>query len=375
MRKTISILMILLLLLLTGCSKEKQENNNNNNSNTDNITSPVTQPEATLIPGVNGQQGTQGDKTTLTLEDYYPFLLNTEYVYEGTGMEYASYTQVTDFLDMEKGKIQTRTNNGGSESVRVIELKDGKLSIINMQNECYYRENLMEIRIPETEEILLMEPLVEGTKWTLKNGNLRYISAIDVRVETPLGEYNTLEVTTEGDNYTTMDYYAPKVGLVKSIYQADEIEVVSSLSQINTDKAFEQTIEIYYPDVDENIYIVPTTVSFLTNDDTKQVLQQTLLQEVTKDSYLPVASINTKINALSLVKDVVQVDFSKEFIIDMNAGAGYETLILQAITNTLGSYYVVQEVLITVEGKPYESGHILMKEGETFVVNMDRVVR
>jgi hypothetical protein len=59
----------------------------------------------------------------------------------------------------------------------------------------------------------------------------------------------------------------------------------------------------------------------------------------------------------------------------MNAGAGYELLILQSITNTLGNYYGAQKVYITMEGKPYESGHILMKKGETFKVNMDKVIR
>ena len=59
----------------------------------------------------------------------------------------------------------------------------------------------------------------------------------------------------------------------------------------------------------------------------------------------------------------------------MNAGAGYELLILQSITNTLGDYYGVKEVNITIDGKLYESGHILMKKGETFKVNYDKVVQ
>ena len=72
---------------------------------------------------------------------------------------------------------------------------------------------------------------------------------------------------------------------------------------------------------------------------------------------------------------IVYIDFSKEFIDEMNAGAGYEGLILQSITNTMGSYYVVDEVYITVEGKPYESGHILLKKDETLKVNMDLVAK
>lgn len=374
-KKIISISMIFLLLLLSGCSKDKQENDDNNNAVT-----PTVQPTITLSPEDTDQQDTDTDEDnvdedTWGLEDYYPLLADTEYVYEGTGMEYAAYTRVTDFLDEENSRIQTRTNNGGTETVRVIEIKDGKLSIVNMINETYYRDSLMETETEEVEEILLMEPLVEGTEWSLKDGNTRYISSVDVSVQTPSGDYKALEVTTKGDNYTTKDYYAPQVGLVKSIYQAEDMEVISSLSEINTDKPYTQIIEVFYPDVDEKIYVVPTTLSFRTNAETKQVLQEAISKEVTKETYLPLASINTQINKIALTQDIVQIDFSAEFVSDMNAGAGYESLILQSITNTLGNYYGVQEVLITIDGKPYESGHILMKEGETFPVDMEKVVR
>jgi hypothetical protein len=59
----------------------------------------------------------------------------------------------------------------------------------------------------------------------------------------------------------------------------------------------------------------------------------------------------------------------------MNAGSGYEAMILQCITNTLGNYYNTDQVYITIEGKPYESGHIVMKKGETFKVNYDNVIK
>ena len=82
-------------------------------------------------------------------------------------------------------------------------------------------------------------------------------------------------------------------------------------------------------------------------------------------------SPNAKIKSLYLNKDgMVYVDFTKELVSEMNPGAGYESMILQCITNTLGRYYGVNKVYITVEGKPYKSGHIEMKEGEPFIVNL-----
>jgi spore germination protein GerM len=67
---------------------------------------------------------------------------------------------------------------------------------------------------------------------------------------------------------------------------------------------------------------------------------------------------------------MVYVDFSKELISEMNAGAGYEAMILKSITNTLGEYYGVSKVYITVDSSPYSSGHILMEKGEYFSVDL-----
>ena len=79
---------------------------------------------------------------------------------------------------------------------------------------------------------------------------------------------------------------------------------------------------------------------------------------------------NGKIKSLYLNKDNrVYVDFTKELTSEMNAGSGYEGEILQCITNTLGQYYGVDKVYITIEGSPYSSGHISMKKGEAFTVD------
>ncbi|HWT74993.1 MAG TPA: GerMN domain-containing protein [Mobilitalea sp.] len=373
MKKVIMPLMVVLMIaIMSGCGKTKQ------NTEISNTVTPSVQPTVTQ-PAANTTENTQENTTAqaLKLEDYYPLLADTEYIYTGAGNEYASYTSFTDFLDGGKGRIQTRTNNGGTETVRVMEIKDGKLSVIKKVNECYYRENFIEnAAAGEDAEVLLMEPLVQGTQWTLSDGSKRYISAIDVNVDTPTGNYKAIEVTTEGTDSTTKDYYAPQTGLIKSVYGSGDMEVTSTLSEIHSNTPFTQNIDIYYPASDEKIYVEPLTLTFHTGDDTKLVLQNAICAEAAKDNYLPLASINTKINSLYLGDDkIVHIDFSSELVTDMNAGAGYELLILQSITNTLGSYYGAQEVVITVAGKPYESGHVLMKEGETFKVNMDKVVR
>ena len=98
--------------------------------------------------------------SSLKIEDYYPMKENTRYVYEGTGNEYASYNVMIDYV--KEGKVQQRIDNGGTMMVNIIELTNGKLIRTYSRGEAYYRENLLESESGE-EEILLMEPLKEGT--------------------------------------------------------------------------------------------------------------------------------------------------------------------------------------------------------------------
>lgn len=372
------MIMALLFLSLTGCKKEKQ--------NTDKITvTPSPRPTiVTLTPTKviddTDTSGAEAEQNTdiLKLQDYFPIQADTEYIYEGKGNEYASYTRTIDFIDANKNKVQTRTNNGGTETVEVIEIKDGKVEVIYTVHECYYRDNFMDKTAEDGKaEILLKEPLVKGTSWILPDGRKRYISAVDVDIDTPSGKYMAIEVSTKEKNNggITKDYYAPKVGLVKTVFGAGEEQISSSLKELKTDTPFVQSINIYYPNADEKIYAEPLTLSFRTGDITRLVLQEELRKEAVKDTYLPLVSANTKINSLYLGNDnIVYADFSSDLVNDMNAGAGYESLILQSITNTLGNYYGVEDVYITIDGKPYESGHILLKKGETLKVDMSNVV-
>ena len=359
MKKFICIIMLISsLVFMSGC-KSLVDNDNN----------PPKEQNNTQDPVPNDDQ----DEAKYKIEDYYPFKPNIKYTYEGNGNEYASYTTFVDYL--KDNRIQLRVDNGGTVAAKVIENKDGNLQVIRSTGEVYYREDLTS-KEGNISEILLKEPLVKGTSWTLPDGNKRYISNTDVEVTTPLGTYKTIEVTTEGKDYKNTDYYALNIGLVKTVYDSNGTTVTSSLSKIEENSKFVQNINFYYPNVSEDkIYFVSKNISFNTNDITKLKFEK-VFKESVANKLERVLSPNVKINSLYLGKDnIVYVDFSKEFVSQMNAGSGYELMILQSITNTLGEYYGVNKVYITIENKPYESGHILMKKGETFSVNTENSVQ
>jgi spore germination protein GerM len=361
------------IVLLSGCGitdKSKQNSSNNtkveSGTKVDEKTSP--EKEDTNKTPVNTEESSE----TRRIKDYLPTAKDVKFIYEGSGNEYASYTTWVDYL--KDDRVQVRTNNGGTETVEVIKYEKGELKVVFSQDETYYREDLT-AKASNKNEILLKEPLVKGTSWKLKDGSKRYISNNNVEITTPSGSYKTIEVTTENKNYKNLDYYAPNVGLVKTIYKSKDMEVSSTLSKIEKNSHLVQEVKFYYPNMNDGaIYFANRKVSFKTNDITKITIEKNL-KELPKGDLGKVLTKNVKIKSLYLGKEkMVYVDFSKELVSEMNAGAGYEVMILDCITNTLGEYYGVDKVYITVENKPYSSGHIEKEKGEYFEVNTKGVI-
>lgn len=326
---TIYILLIMLSLSIYGCSNKDLEKE-------------TTSPE----------ESTSVEETdTLTIRDYYPFVENNFYVFEGKGNEYASYSVFVDYMD--ENRIQTRTNNGGTETIKVIEYRDNQLVRVLSREETYFRDTFLDAS-PDLEEILLKEPLTVGTSWTLPDGRKRFISNIDMEITTPASDYLALEVTTEGDNYTNYDYYVKNLGLVQTRFVSGSMEISSTLKEIKKNTPLIQTVSFYYPKVNENV-TEPITreLSFYTNDTTAHVSEEAY-KSLSQANLGTVIGENVKINELYLDNNsTVQIDFSKELAEELATNSNYETLVLQCIKDTLKAYYGVEEVNITIEGNAY----------------------
>ncbi|TWH81454.1 GerMN domain-containing protein [Sedimentibacter saalensis] len=306
---------------------------------------------------------------SLKIENYYPFTENTKYVYEGEGNEFAFMTTYVDYI--KDNRIQTRTDNGGTEIVKVLEIKDGQLLELLNRGETYFRENFTDEEYTSG-RILLKEPLEEGNSWTNDSGATSTITNVAKEIVTKMGNFEALEVTTEGKQGKTIDYYAKDTGLIKTVNIGEGYEVSSTISEIIKNQPFIQSITLYYPDVDGiTIHAVDVQISFNTNEEPKDIIEKNV-----KDlSVYEVLGPNTKINDLYFDEqgNSVHIDLSKEFVTEMNAGSGFEAMILQCLTNTLGDYYQVEEVYITIDGGPYESGHIIIEEGEAYKVDYTNV--
>lgn len=315
------------------------------------------------------------DESSKTLSNLFPFEENTKRIYEGTGGEFAGYTEYVDFI--QDNRIQLRMNNGGTEIVRVIERKDGELVEIFSEPEIYYVENFLSKK-PKESRVLLKEPIAVGTSWINSEVETNTITSVDAKVETPLGVYDTVEVSRVSENdgitYTTKDYYALNVGLIKTVNSGGgyTFEAVLKVDEKNTSQ--KKVMNFYYPNIDDDrLFLYRKEITFRTNDIPRNLFLNAY-RELPKEVG-PVLTPNTRVNYLYLNDDgMVYIDLSKDFITEMNAGAGFEGLILQSLANTFGDYYGANKVMLTIEGKPYESGHILMDEFEPISVNYKSIV-
>jgi len=342
-----AILIVLTAVLYTGCKSK----NVNTTTNIDNETKKYT------------------------ISDYYPFTANMKMVYEGKGNEYASKTVYVDYIKGDK--MQLRTDNGGTTLAQVLQNKNGELILLNSEAESYYKEDITSLE-GKKNEVLLKEPLAKGTSWKLSDGTKRSITGTDVDITTPLGSYKALEVTTEYSDSKVKDYYVLNMGLVKTVLVSGGTEVTTSLKQYIKDSSLVQTARLYNFKVtttDIQVVYKGITINLKTNDEIKDVFQK-YFRESLVGGTSALMSKNTKINKIykNANEGKVYIDFSKEFETEMNAGTTKESGILRSITNTLGNYYNMNKVVITIDGEPYSSGHIVMDKGEAFNTDYSNVV-
>jgi hypothetical protein len=350
MKKYLLLATVLLIIVVafTGCAKDNIHDANETPKEDTNITKP------------NGE--------IRTIKDYYPFKENTKMEYKGIGNEFAE--QETFFEFIKGSRAQLKIFNPGTVIVKVLEYNNGELREIFTEGEFYHIENMLDID-SENNNVLLKEPLKVGTSWSISGGNKRTITGVDVNLETPYKNFKALEVTTElGEGRKQLDYYVVDIGHVASIYKDGDFEVKTLLEDIENEP-YESEIRLYYPlyrDI-ETVY-VDRDIKFSTNEDIKKILEFNL-QTPNSDKLISNISKNTKINSIKLDRGnrIVRVDFSKELIKDMNAGSALEGEILKSIVNTLGNYYGVEKVYISIENIPYSSGHFAIKEDEFFTVD------
>ena len=158
-----------------------------------------------------------------SIKNYFPIRQNIKYVYEASSDDLL-YEVTPDYTS--EGMIQLRITGNEGVTVSVIKVNDKKATGRIMMQENLFRENLLNSaklhNQDDMEDVLLMEPLATGTEWTVSGNHQRKITNTDSIVETDIGTYDAIEVTTESENYKKVDYYTKGIGLIKSVITAKE---------------------------------------------------------------------------------------------------------------------------------------------------------
>ncbi|WP_027338603.1 GerMN domain-containing protein [Halonatronum saccharophilum] len=303
------------------------------------------------------------------LSDYFPFLEETMLSYEGVGNEFAEQDIYFDFIDGDRAQI--RVFNPGTFGIRVVEVSDEEIREVLFRGESYGLLNLMEVE--GDGDILLKTPLEEGTSWTLEDGRRRSISGVGIEIETPYEDFEGVEVTTEAEHSTVKDYYVAGVGHVRRVFVGEDgFNVETNLQDIIEGTGVSYPVRFFYPNFhNEEIVYLHRRVDFMTNDDIKKIFEGHLRDLPSEDLH-PVLGPTAQLNSIEVDEEesLVKVDFSRELVTEMNAGAQLEGMIIQSIVNTFGDHYKVSNVVITLEGERYQSGHIELGEGEFFEVDL-----
>lgn len=366
-------------LLLTGCGAfdggADQEDASTSAVDTTDVTTTDTADTADTSSVDTSQTDTSTDASGQhddRLEYYMPRFQDHLSSFAGDGQEGSEFRTYPQFTD--DNSWQFAVDNGGSRSVYVIEYTPEEIRAVFTLNQAYFRQNFIdqigefESELPD--EILLQEPLEVGHTWDSPSGSVSEITSLDTRVDIPFGSFDAIEVAKTFDDHSVTLYFVHEIGLIKQEWTNTDGTVVTSVLESMEEQPESQLIEVFHPD-EEALGLVSSEMdlSFQTNDSTREAFEESL-KNISGYAGNGLIGPNVSIHTLYLNADGrAYVDFSEELVTEMNAGSGTEGLILQGIVNTIGHYYMVEEVYLTVEQQPYESGHITMEEGQFMTVD------
>ena len=167
-----------------------------------------------------------------------------------------------------------------------------------------------------------------------------------------------------------------RAGLLNRVFQQGipESVISSELESIEESQPYRQNIRFYFPDAQaEGLVYQEREIILFTGDEIDAKLEEQL--KLAPSGLQPVLSENTKVRKVSIDKttNAATIDLSSNFISDMNAGSTFENLLLKSIASTVGNYFQTNKVTITIEDRPYESGHFAFEKGEYLTVDWEDI--
>ncbi|MDN6327072.1 MAG: GerMN domain-containing protein [Alkalibacterium sp.] len=381
MRRLLSSFLVT-TLFLSGCGLFGESDTETDSENAVNSDENLSDESGSDEPSdeATDEENSEDDEAEIDqdLTVWFPKLENTLLDYKGDGNEFAPFTRYPQFV--KDDTLQMVESTAGTDVVTVYNYSDDEIKESFVRAGTYFREDFADTGLESEQgnfQIILQKPLELGHSWESPDGSTSEITDVSVNKELPLGSIEAIEVTRQYENNSkTIDYYGKDIGLIEQIFKSDDdtITVTSTLSTQAADTPEAFPITVYSID-DQALGLDKSTVTMEleTNEPARLAMAEILKGQTPDTEESQILKESTEINFMYLRQDgVVHVDFSTD-LSAMNAGSGIEAMTLQGIVNTIGDYYHVDEVLLTLDNEPYESGHILLNEGETWPVDYGNV--
>ena len=385
MKKWVAALSVT-VLFLTACQMEGSEEE----GETDTAEEIDEEDVVTDVEDNNNEENIADDENyelSQNLEQWLPKLENVVLEYQGGGFEGDGFTRTPQFV--LEDTYQFVTSSTATTVANIYEYREDSVVSIFSRMETYFRENFMDTGYPsETDEesILLQLPIEVGNTWEGIDGTFSEITDSHIPIETEnAGTFEAIEVTrtSEEGESVLKSYYAEGIGLVRSESNTENTDedtehlTVSTLSSIHGEEPEYITTTIYTLDSAETGLEEHEAGIYLnTNDPARMAIAEALKGNHEAIEGSPVINDSVEINYMYLDEnDVANVDFSEELLTEMQYDSSTESLVLQAITNTVGAFYrhPVEEVMITVEEEPYMSEHMTYEEEQTIEIDESMV--
>lgn len=163
----------------------------------------------------------------LKIKDYFPSEKIIK-VFDG-GFENAGTIYIVDRI--EGDKVQIKKMDTGTGGIYVYKVSDEEIKQIYYSGEYDFTDKSKEDffnKEPNHDSVVLKAPLKIGAtigKWK--------VVGIDLKINTPAGEYETVKLTKKLDKKEHIVYYAEEIGSVKRILKFDDgIELTEELVKI-----------------------------------------------------------------------------------------------------------------------------------------------
>jgi len=297
---------------------------------------------AIFIAGCSGGKG-KSDYEGPYISDYFPVHKNTSMFYESPTLPALNQMMFISYTD--GGKFQRVILFNEIAQTEVFENKNGELRLINSEQQVYAPEK-MTANEPRLDILVLKEPLVVGATWDSSNGAASEITAMDVPVRVPYGEFEAMEVATvDKQGRGNVMYYAKGVGLIKVVYVDPNSgrDYTAELSEVRENVGLNLGFGVY--DIDDegiDFSVTNKSISFPTDGDMLAFLNEAV-KLVDGEGILDgeIKSITTDRDAESMT-----VDLSRGF-----SGSSTKEGVLNCLAQTIGRFYEIKNVSFTENGK------------------------